>query len=586
MYTSRKYNFIAQPSQTFSYFFRKRLCICLLLFLFRLTSPSHVLYAQADYAGDYFRSPLDIPLSLVGNFGEIRSNHFHSGLDIRTEQAEGKNVYAIADGYVSRIKVSAWGFGYALYVNHPNGYTSVYGHLKEYSGKIALYVKEIQYKKESFEIDVFPGASDLPVKKGDVIALSGNSGISSGPHLHFEIRETKTEYPVNPLLFGFDVPDHKAPVIGGLEVYTPANGKTSTYELNGGAGNYTVPGVVSVHGKFGLAISTSDAEDGSRNKNGVYSVELRCDGKSVCYYDLEKFSFAETRYVNAHIDYEEKLSHGTVFQRSFVLPGNRVSIYKNMSGNGFLDFRDTSLHEIQFIVKDVPGNTATLIFLVQAHADSGENLFSPTGSGAIFSWDKANTFSSPDIRIDMPGGVLYDTIHFSYSKEESAKYHAPVYRIYDSHTPVHSYYSLSVKASVPPRLRDKACMVSIGSGGVAACEGGVCEDGFVKADVRSFGRFTVMIDTVKPFIKPVNISPGKNMKGENAITFKISDNLSGIKSYRASVDGQWVLMAFDGKSGTLSHAFDGHVSPGNHEFLLRVEDKKGNNAEFICSFSR
>ena len=278
------------------------------------------IFAQQAYPQDYFRSPLDIPLNLAGNFGELRTNHFHAGIDIKTAQQEGLKIYSAAEGYVSRIKVSAVGYGYALYITHPNGFTTLYGHLKSYSPKIDEYVKRNQYLLKSFSVDLFPEPNELPVAKGEVVALSGNTGGSGGPHLHFEVRETSTEKLINPLLFGFQVTDKIAPSITGIWI-VPMN---ETSSVNGGKVPLSFPTKTytgacalktttapTVYGDFGFAIHTSDMLNGNENKCGIYRIELFVDGLQVYGQRMDKLEFETNRAMNAHTIYEK-------FKKAFV----------------------------------------------------------------------------------------------------------------------------------------------------------------------------------------------------------------------------------------------------------------------------
>ena len=269
-------------------------------------------FAQVEYPKDYFRSPLDIPMQLSGNFGELRPNHFHAGFDLRTQQKEGLKVYAVADGYVSRIKISTFGNGKAIYINHPNGFTSVYGHLKTANGEIENYIKKTHYKEQSFEIEMFFKPDELIVKKGEIIAFSGNTGASEGPHLHFEFRDSKTEFIINPMLFGYDkfTKDTKKPIVSGVYVY-PLDSKTTVNHskrpllLNVSLqkdGTYLSDNVVA-NGTIGFGISAYDSDDVSFNNNGVYKVQSFYNGKPNFGYEFNTFSFDEMRYINALIDY-------------------------------------------------------------------------------------------------------------------------------------------------------------------------------------------------------------------------------------------------------------------------------------------
>jgi len=568
------------------------------VFLFSFFLLSHPSFSQnTNYPQNYFRPPLDIPLYLSGNFGEIRPNHFHSGLDIRTQEVEGKKVYAIADGYISRIRVSAFGFGYALYITHPNGYTSVYGHLKKYNDEITNYIKKIQYAKESFEQDIFPHATELPVKKGDIIALSGSTGGSAGPHLHFEIRDSKTETTINPQLFGFTIADKIPPVITQIIIYpldnnSRVNGKNIPQKFNSASlvhHSSSPPPIIYVSGKIGFGIATYDTEDNSSNRNGVYSIELNADEQTVYQQQLEKFSFNETHYVNAHIDYEEKIKSHVVYQKSFLLPNDKMSIYKNIKNRGIMNFTNEAIHSLEYVVKDIHDNVSRLNFKVQSSQPPITNHQSPNlKSVAVFPYEKKNIYQANDIKIEIPINALYDTLYFEYAKSIGTKtFLSLIHHIHHIYTPLHLPYILSIKLNQQPlvfnsQLFDKALIVLVNEkGGIIHAEGGTYENGSVTASVRTFGNFAVVLDTVAPTIKLLT----KNIQNSNTIKFKISDNLSGIKSYRATVDGKWLLMELDGKTGVLTYYFDEHIGKGKHLFRLVVVDNKDNAREYTVCFN-
>ena len=292
-------------------------------------------FAQDSIPKNYFQSPLGIPLYLAGNFGELRSNHFHSGLDMKTQGKEGFKIYAAADGFVSRVKISPWGYGKTIYIDHPNGYTTVYAHLQGYKGDIAEIIKKHQHEVENWEIDWLPSDTLMKVKKGDVIALSGNTGGSGGPHLHFEIRETETEHPVNPLLFGFAIKDNIKPLIRSI-ILTPLNDtsyvnnkrKPQRFLVSGSAGSYKLKNETSInaYGEIGIGIETIDKLNGYGNRNGIYSIELLENSQTIFKSEMKKFSFDESRALNSLIDYEMFLRKKVRFQRSYIEPNNHLNI--------------------------------------------------------------------------------------------------------------------------------------------------------------------------------------------------------------------------------------------------------------------
>jgi hypothetical protein len=569
-----------------------------LLFTVVVLMEVNATYAQAEskYPKNYFRSPLDIPMSLSGNFGEIRPNHFHSGIDLRTNGREGLNTYAVADGYVSRIKVSPYGYGKALYITHPNGYVSVYGHLRAYNGAIEEYVKKAQYEKELFEVELFPAKDEIKVTKGQVIGFTGNTGSSGGPHLHFEIRDEKTEQPINPLYFGFIVPDTVKPRIKSVAVYpleenSTVNGKQrpKIIKVSYANGKHTLKPAdsVTVSGAVGFAVETFDGENNSPGPNGVHRVELHVDGSKVYSHVFETFAFDQTRYVNAHIDYPEKRASGQALQRSFLLKNNKLGIYHEVANRGVISFTDSAYHKVKYILSDINGNTTVLEMKVKSKPPRTAKLVYLADIEKKFDCMKESNFASDDIKVNIPANALYEDIEFrcSKSKDTLKGAIAPTHHVHDPDVPLHLPCTIMIKTKpIAHSLQSKALVVSLNE--KRSSEGGEYLDGWVTAQVKSFGKFTVMLDTIAPSIAPVNIAPGKVLTKARTISVKISDNLSGIKKYRATVDGKWILMEYEPKQSMLYYTFDEKVGSGQHTFNLEVTDAKGNTAKYEAKFRR
>ncbi|WP_083252046.1 M23 family metallopeptidase [Pedobacter steynii] len=561
-----------------------------LVFLTGLAQAQQI-FSNNKYPLVDFRSPLDIvPPALAGSFGELRPNHFHSGMDYRTNQREGYPVYAIADGYISRLRVQNSGFGLALYINHPNGYTSVYGHLQRFNPKITQQVKTIQYQKKSYEIDEFPNSLQIPVRKGDVIAYTGNTGSSGGPHLHFEIRDTKTEATINPQLFGFDIPDNIPPVIYSMYVYR-LNKKTFNeftpkqyFQVVGGAGNYKLNKVntINLSGEAGFGIITTDKHNGASGTNGVYSIELELDGKIVFTSSLEKFKFENSKAINAHIDYPTFINTRKSIQKSFVDPGNPLTIYNNLVNNGRIDFSDGKLHQLRYIITDSKGNKSILPFNVQA--DNKSIISTPEQApGTLYSYANQNEFNNAEVKVIFPKGTLYNDLNFHYKilPRPAANAYSAVHQIHNNLTPLHTGFEIWIKAdSSLSKYKEKALIVNTGR----SSQGGYFENGYVKAKPRNFGAFFIAIDTLPPTLTPINISDGKNMAGISKMSFKLRDNLSGVKSFNGFVDGKWILMEFDTKSASLWHTFDDRTAPGKHTLEVIVTDMKDNNRNYSITF--
>lgn len=556
---------------------------------------SFLFFAQAPYPVNYFGSPVRSALTLVGNFGEIRPNHLHAGFDIKTNSKEGMPIYAVADGYVSRIKIGPKGYGKALYINHPNGYTSVYAHLQSFNGVIGVKAKNIQYSKESFEIDSVLIINEIYVKKGELIALSGNTGSSEGPHLHFEIRDTKTEAPINPYFFGYTVKDNVKPRITGLTIYplgktASVNGKMLPQKLKPLSNNlgyyFNKSDTVTVHGDIGFGVECFDTETGSTNQNAIFSIEVQSRGKRIFYSELEKFTFENSRYVNAHIDYAEKQKHNAKVQKCFLAKNNQLGIYKDVINNGVIRFTDDVAHWIKFIVKDFAGNTTELILKVNSSSKGGVYEVSKNTEG-IFDCSQENQYKNEELEVIIPPLALYDDLKFKVSKSATAK---GIYFIQDDKTALQKPITLKIKAEkLPESLQSKAFVISINNKGKRVYEGGNYLNGWITTQTKVLGNFAIAVDTIAPVIKPtfkVVDKTNVDLRKLKSISFKATDNLSGIKKYRATIDGGWVLCEYDFKRDLMIIELDENLKAGKHTLKLEVSDEKNNTSKWLCMFLR
>lgn len=551
---------------------------------------------QSKYPQNYFISPVNFPLALAGNFGEIRPGHFHAGIDIKTQQVEGKPILAAADGYISRINVSLYGYGKAIYIKHPNGYTTVYAHLQRFNDTIAQYVLNEQYARKSFTVELYPPAGSLKVKQGDVIALSGNTGGSGGPHLHFEIRESATETPVNPLLFGFNIKDTRAPEIKTLGVY-PLNevshvqGKNEPqyFPVTKSGSNYAVNqnSPITLGGKIGFGVEVNDYLDAAPNRCGAYSVLLTKNNVSVYEHQMEKISFAETRYINTHVDYYAWNKLKKRVQRSFHQKNNQLSIYTNLLNKGQLFFLTDTLFNMQYIVTDAAQNRSILNFQVKAENTSSTFKRKPSDT-LLFTPETNNVFKNETIEISIPQGALYDDLYFNYSASPAIKNSiSEVYHIQDLYTPLQQYIFIKVKldSSLLHKF-NKILAVSLDENlEVLSTEGRAANKGYFEFKTRSFGPYTLMIDTIAPTIKPINIYPEKNMQQENVIQFKIADELSGIKSFNGYIDGDWHVFEFDKKTGLLFFEFPQNFATQKpHQLKVVITDDRQNTKVYETTF--
>ena len=544
-----------------------------------------------------FISPLRIPLSLSANFGELRVDHFHSGIDIKTQGVTGKEVVAAADGYVYRIGVSPTGFGNALYLRHSSGYSTVYGHLQKFSPEIDAYVKSQQYERKSFTVTLFPPKEKFPVKQGDLIAFSGNSGGSGGPHLHFEVRKADSEVPLNPLLFNFGPADNIKPVIEKLFIYPAISTSTinnfhniKKISVAGSNGNYYIPSgdEISISGPAGFGIKAYDQLNDNSNKCGIYSIELRIDSLLKFSYIMDEFSFNESRYINSHIDYETYMRENSFIERAFVLPNDKLSVYKNVINRGIFNFADGKIHHIEIAIKDVYNNRSVISFDVKSTVPLTGGNEKPAREGVMMPYSRNNLFRAQNIALSIPSGALYDTLYFLYKRDNGTpQMLSDVHYVHNKYTPLQRPCSLSIKPTyVPAGKESKMLIVQMSDDFKKSGINSSYSDGYVTGDIVSFGMFFAGIDTVAPAIYANQLQPGADLTGKSELRIRITDDLSGIKSYEPAIDGKWALFEYDQKNDVLIYRFDPvRLTKGTtHSLTLKVTDNKENQSNYSCDF--
>jgi len=543
-------------------------------------------------ANEPFTSPLKPPFLFSGDFGELRPSHFHSGLDFRTQGQTGLPVFAAKEGYVSRIGISTTGYGNALYLNHPDGTTTVYGHLERFQTKLQEYVKDIQYDRESFQVNITLKPGEFHFKKGEIIAWSGNSGSSGGPHLHFEIRNTKTERAYNPLFYNLGISDISAPKITALYVYPLSpNSNVSQdrskkrYEAVPVPGGYrlklNLP--IGLFGKIGFGIQSDDDFNGVGLKIGIYSAALFCDGRLVFGFKMNNFSFDDTRYANSQGDFEEYQKTHHWIQRLYKQPGNQVDIYDPADKNGILNLDDGKDHEFEIVVADAFRNKTSLKF----HTTSKKSSLPIKDqiNGKLFPYDQSNEYGNTKIKVDIPKGALYDNLDFIWkSSPKPNGCYSELNQVSSKFVPLQKQYSLSIKCDgLPENLRDKALIVLVDlSSGQKSAVGGEYSGGWVTVKTNLLGSFAVAVDKTPPSITPLSIKDKKTLTNPAKVQFKIADDLAGIKTYRGEIDGKWVLFEFEPKSKILSYTFDKNRMAFGKSHLLRlvVIDYQGNSNEY------
>lgn len=564
-----------------------------LLQIFYLLTISFPLCSQEKNKNIDFTVPVDIPIYLSGNFGEIRSTHFHAGIDIKTQGVIGKKIYAVNDGYISRIKVSANGYGKTIYINHPNGHTTVYGHLNDFNKKIAKKVKELQYENREFELNHFPNPSEFPVKKGDLIGYSGNTGSSLGPHLHFEVRETNGQVPLNPLQFDFHIKDNISPVLYNLVLYPVQKNSTVNnahkkqhFKLKRYTQGYSLvdTSIIEVTGGIGFGVEMYDYLNGSRNRCGVYSLSVFVDSLLIYNHTIDKFSFYETGYVRSHIDYTEKIKSKRTIQKAFIAPNNNLSIYNTSIRRGVYEFKNDSTHHIKILATDVYGNQSKLDFKVKGVIPNDTTAVVQSESlGNLMNWNQENTFETEELSLIIPKNALFDSIYFKYNKTKpDFAAFSNVHNIHSIYTPLNKKYTLSIKTiNLPDELKNKAFIAEINDDEIKSIGGDVV-NGHIVGETNMFGSYVVLADTVSPEIKLLtNIN-----QIDQKIEFIIKDELTGIKSYNGFIDNNWALFEYDLKNDLLFYTIDkDKIEQGKeHELELFVIDNKDNVSTFYTTF--
>ena len=556
----------------------------LLLFLFFYTP----FFSQTNYPKDYFRLPLDIPMQLSGNFGELRPNHFHAGLDFKTNQKEGLNVYAVADGYISRIKISTYGYGKAIYVTHSNGLTSVYGHLQKSVGKIQDYIKKEHYNQKSYEMELFPNKNELTVKKGDIIGLSGNTGGSEGPHLHFEFRDSQTEKVINPLLCGFKsyTRDTKKPIISSLLAY-PIDKNSVVNKSNRPIvinltlqedGTY-ISEKVAATGKLGFGIISTDTDDVSFNNNGTFKVQTFVNGNPYFSYQFDTLVFNEARYINALIDYSRyKNTHQRV-QRLFMKNTFPLSNIVCNETNGIISM-DSNLSETYKIeASDIYENKTTIIVPIEYSNQQSTIQETPITSKYLVKANLESNFEKENWTVFFPANTFYDDFYMNFEIKDS------VMTLHDDTVPTQSNFMVSVEDKSITN-KEKFFIASI-DGKKTTYNNTKVKNNTFTTYTKNLGQFKLVEDLIKPKITITKSIEGKIINNQNTIQFAISDALSGIKSYNGYLNGKWILFEFEPKNRKLTHNFkDGIVAEGKNDLKLVVTDNVGNSTIFETSFFR
>jgi murein DD-endopeptidase MepM/ murein hydrolase activator NlpD len=561
----------------------KKLPLALLL-LFCLS-----LFGQEEYPKDAFRPPMDIPIILAGTFGELRSNHFHSGVDIKTQQREGIPIMAIGEGTITRIKVSLWGYGKVIYIAHPNGYTSVYGHLQKFSPSIEAYIKKLQYDKRSFEVEVFPDYGELKVEKGELIAYSGNSGSSAGPHLHFEIRSSISEKPTNPLLYGLDVADATNPIVEKIFAYplkdqSHINGNYERTQINFSRqsdGTYLADKVNAL-GEIGIGFIGFDRLDMAANKNGVYAVEFSVNGKIYSLYDFESFSFGETRYINTLVDYDYYGRNNQRIQKSFKSAGNNLNIYKELFNDGKLQVNEGLSYMSKLLISDYAGNKIELNIPIDGVKNElgNKKVIEKTDNYIIA--NKPNNFDLDGAKVYFPTNTFYEDFFIDLKKGTDTV------TIHNNTVPAHRNFTITFDVSKYPKEIQKQLFIARLDSKRRPNHANTYKRGNeFTTRTRNLGTYTLARDTVAPTIRTKNFKEKQWLNNYKYLSLQIADDLSGVDSYSATLNGEWILMEYEPKLNTLTYNFDDKITSQTQcELIVTVIDNVGNENTLTTTFYR
>lgn len=539
------------------------------------------------YPKDYFRNPLNIPIFLAGNFGECRPGHFHSGIDIKTEGKENYAVFAAAEGYISRVKMEPGGFGHGIYITHPNGYTTLYAHLNDFFPELQKLVRATQYKNKNWELDLTFDADKFPVKKGQQIALSGNTGGSSAPHLHFEIRDSKTEHPLNPQLFGFKIEDNISPVPTEIALY---NANRSIYEQDvlrlplKKTGQYYVPikdSVVVSASSINIGVAVNDFMNNSRNTLSFYTAKWYANDSLMGTLTLDDIGYDETRYLNACADYKLKKETDYWFNSLFLLPNNKLERIYNFEGRrgGNILLNDIIETRIRIVLNDANNNETEIKFLVIGWGSKDSETCNKEWKAG-----EKNTYAHPNLKFDLPAPCLYDDICFETAKKTQANSVSPRFQLHNPNVPVHQYFELNIKPdkAIPFSFTNKIALLYSDSKSISGKKTTLSE-GWYNASVRAFGDYWLAIDTTAPTIKPL-IKSGQILGKKKEIRFTVSDNFTSIKKFSGTINGNWICLEQHGSSWF--YKIDEHCPKGKNKLELIAVDENGNERKMDYYFTR
>ena len=542
------------------------LSFCLLSILFKLNSQEYNL-----------NSPIDLPLNLSGTFGEFRSSHFHYGLDITTNKKPGYSVYSIDNGSIIRIRVSTSGYGKALYIDHSNGLTSVYGHLKEFSSKIQEYIKEQQYLNKSYNIQKFFNVGDLVVNKGDLIGYSGNTGGSSGPHLHFEIRDTKSQNPINPLSFKYKYEDNKRPVIRSLYIFD----ETDSFKKNNPK-KYPIKKIndsiyeskkVIYNNKIGIGVEVYDRQSANNyNRNGVYEIRMYLDSILSFSYKMDNINISESIFRKVFYDYSLLKTKGIRVQKVYHPPNSKLSFLNHNTGTGIFELNDNVEKDVLIEVIDWNNNKSYLNFKIEGIVS---NIIEKPITGIEILPKQKYQIIKDNIEIGFKKNSFFNKVALNIESDNDTL------MIDEDIYPLRKSYNIKILKQVEDSIiRRQSYIGLINKDGKLSYLNTSKKDEFFSTNSSTLGSYVISRDSINPEVKPLNFSSNKDISNQKTIRLRVYDRTSGIKSYNVLINDKWALFEYEPKSNLIFHQIeDGIIKNGENNINIKVIDGVGNETE-------